>query len=239
MTTATHAPQTLTHYGPSGDPYEYRPNKFGNKCALGCGTYVPGGEGELLGSKAAGWKVQHLPGMCPVIQTPGELIAVQAELAAQGVIPYSATASLPHTAKFDGVTNTLPALPAKPYQPAPKLAVKVTVGVFKLDSDIYVVKPAWKGSTKLYAWRLVESAPRVTLAGTVIPFRLVKSYGAIYKLTEAMRLTMADANEISELYGKCICCARALYAADTIQKCKQTGIWVGPDCRTTYFPQSV
>lgn len=226
MASTTYAPQTRTHITPLGEVHEYRPNKFGNKCA-DCGVYVPGDQGELTGSKQAGWKVRHLPGMCPEkTEQPAPQVAVQAETLPHGGIAYSAA-------------STLPALPAKPYQPpAPKI-VQVTVGVFKCGSDIYVVKPAWKGATKLYAWRLVESAPRKTLAGTVIPFRLVKAYGAIYKLTEDMRLTMADANEISAKYGKCICCARALYAADTITKCEQTGIWVGPDCRKAYFPQSV
>lgn len=233
MSSTTYAPQTLTTYGPDGTPHEYRPNKFGNKCALpGCGIYVPGGQGELTGSKQAGWKVQHLPGMCP------EKTATDAPS-----VTSAQPAKLPHTDSFNGVTNTLPALPAlpaQPYVPKPKPTVQVNgVGVFKHDGSIYVVKPHKYVPGKLEAWQLVESAPRKTLAGTVIPFRLVRRWNAIYALTEAERLTMADANEISAKYGKCICCNRSLYAADTITKCEQTGIWVGPDCRVTYFPGSV
>jgi hypothetical protein len=112
-----------------------------------------------------------------------------------------------------------------------------SVGVYQLDGRIYVVRPPRSKSGHRYALELVESAPRLTEAGTVIPFDLVRRPGAVFRLTEEHRLSLADANEISAKHGRCFCGAH-LYAADTIKKCEQTGLWVGPVCRQRYFPGS-
>jgi hypothetical protein len=200
---------------PEGETY--RPNKFPGKCTT-CGETVPAGEGKIAKAGKT-WTVSHLPGTCEAPAKP-------------------APAPKPvHAAPVPSVTFTSVM--------SPKAYVKPTVkvegpGVFKHGSDIVVIRWVKKyGGKRLAAFRLVESAPRVTLAGTVIPFSLVKSYGLLYSVTEAERMTLADANEISAKVAQCICCGKTLYAADTIKKCKATGIWVGPDCRETYFPATV
>lgn len=192
----------------------YRPNKFPGKCTV-CGDSVPTGEGEI--QKVAGkWTTLHLAGTC----SPK---------------PQPAPAPKPHTAPAVTFTSVM----------SPKAYVKPTIkvtgpGVFRHGEDIVVVRYRIKhGYKRLVACRLVESAPRVTLAGTIIPFSLRERYGLIYQVEESERMTLADANEISAKVGQCICCAKNLFAADTVKKCKETGIWVGPDCRKNYFPQTV
>jgi hypothetical protein len=241
-------------------------NRWPGDCAS-CGNRVPAQQGILTGSKAEGFTVSHMPGMCeapkPVAAgepaTPAErpnkfpgtcATCKQPVLAGAGIlgkkIKVAGKTRFPVTHKpgecaaalqAPAAVNTLPPLPAKPYVPK---VISVTMGVFKFEGDIYVVRPSRKHyqHKRLVAMRLVESAPRMTHAGTVIPFDLREAYSVIYKLTEDMRLTLADANEISAKYSRCMCCARDLYAAETIALCEKTGLWVGPDCRENYFPKA-
>jgi len=120
-------------------------------------------------------------------------------------------------------------------QEAPK-PITATPGVYLLDGTIYVVKPSKRTKGRVYACKLVESAPRITENGTEIPFDLEFTPGIVGILTEAHRMSLADANAISARYARCLCCNRALYAAATIKRCIATGQWVGRDCRKTYFP---
>lgn len=193
-----------------------RSNKFGSKCS-NCQTWVPARAGILTGSKG-NWKVTHAPGLC---DESGESPAQCASNAIPGAVYSSA---------HNGYVQA-----PKPV----KKTITVTMGVYKHNGQIYVVRPSKKHKGYLYAARLVESAPRVTLAGTIIPFRLVKSYSVIYDLIEAERMPLADANEISAKYGCCFLCHRKLFAAETILECQKTGQWVGPVCRKNFFPASV
>jgi hypothetical protein len=61
--THTHAPRA---HRASTAP---RPNKFGGKCRK-CAQWVLPSAGSLVGSKAAGWGVEHHAGACPAPKAP-------------------------------------------------------------------------------------------------------------------------------------------------------------------------
>jgi len=120
-------------------------------------------------------------------------------------------------------------------------------GVYKLDGGIYVVKGnrdyiSWRkwcrehgecprpAEARLYAKRLVESAPRITEAGTEIPFTLEYAKGVIYDLAVTDRMPLAEAEELSTRYAKCIVCERTLKAAKSVRAS------IGPVCIKMFGP---
>jgi Family of unknown function (DUF6011) len=112
-----------------------------------------------------------------------------------------------------------------PEQHRPK--VTVTMGVFRKDDHIYVVKPN-REKTRVYAKEIVESPPRMTEAGEVVDFEAVYRPGVIYSLTEADRWDLADAADFLTKYAKCIVCNRSLRAAKSVAGA------IGPVC-AKYF----
>lgn len=122
-------------------------------------------------------------------------------------------------------------------------------GVYRLGADVLLVKGnkiylSWRkalaeaggylgqaprpADARLYAKRLVESAPRVTESGTEIPFELVYAPGVIYDLALSDRMPLAEAEELATRYAACIVCGRTLKAAKSVRNL------IGPVCRT-YF----
>ena len=115
-------------------------------------------------------------------------------------------------------------------------------GVYRLGTDVYVVKGnqtylSWRKhdpasprpqDARLYAKRLVESAPRVTEAGTEIPFELVYAPGVIYDLAPSDRMPLSEAEELSTRYAACIVCGARLKAAKSVRSL------IGPVCKK-YF----
>lgn len=106
-------------------------------------------------------------------------------------------------------------------------AVAVTMGVFKKDGRIYVVKPN-KDKTRVYAKEIVESPARMTENGAVAQFEAVYAKGVVFNLTEADRWDIADAQDFLTKFSKCIVCGRHLKAA------KSVACAIGPVCRK-YF----
>jgi hypothetical protein len=106
----------------------------------------------------------------------------------------------------------------------------VTMGLFEKDGTVYLVQPN-KAGTRVYAKRLVESPPRYTAAGEVVDFDYEFDPGAIYKLTEADRMTVERAMYYAVRYGKCMKCKKVLKAAKTVQTVAETGLMLGPVCR--------
>jgi Family of unknown function (DUF6011) len=127
-------------------------------------------------------------------------------------------------------------------------------GVYRLDGRVYVVVGnkiyiAWRRTCKdapgtarpadarVYAKRLVESAPRETEAGTEIPFELQYDKGAIFRLTLSDRMPLAEAEVLTTRYGKCIApgpnggiCGRRLRAAKSVRR------GIGPVCIKYFGP---
>jgi hypothetical protein len=120
-------------------------------------------------------------------------------------------------------------------------------GVYKLGGEIYVVKGnrtyvSWRKScrehggcarpadARLYAKRLVESAPRITDSGTEIPFTLEYARGVIFELALSDRMPLAEAEELSTRYAKCIVCERTLKAAKSVRAS------IGPVCIKMFGP---
>ncbi len=115
-------------------------------------------------------------------------------------------------------------------------------GVYRLGADVFVVKGnkpylSWRKhdpqgprpqDARLYAKRLAESAPRVTEAGTEIPFELVYAPGVIYDLALSDRMPLAEAEELATRYAACIVCGTTLKAAKSVRRL------IGPVCRK-YF----
>lgn len=109
-------------------------------------------------------------------------------------------------------------------------AVTVTMGVFKKDGRIYVVKPN-KDRTRVYAKEIVESPARMTENGAVAEFESVYVKGVVFNLTEADRWDMADAKDFLTKFSKCIVCGRHLKAAKSVAGA------IGPVC-AKYFAHS-
>jgi Family of unknown function (DUF6011) len=105
--------------------------------------------------------------------------------------------------------------------------VAVTMGVFRRDGRIYVVKPN-KEKTRCYAKEIIESPPRMTEAGEVVDFETVYRPGLVYNLQESDRWPLADAAKFLTKYARCIVCGRHLKAA------KSVATSIGPVC-SKYF----
>ena len=73
MSTRTYGPRTAA-------PATPKPNRFGGKCRKpGCGVWVVAGAGVLVGSRAAGWAVEHNAGACPATPAPDAKPVANAE----------------------------------------------------------------------------------------------------------------------------------------------------------------
>jgi Family of unknown function (DUF6011) len=108
--------------------------------------------------------------------------------------------------------------------------VAVTMGVFKKDSKVYVVKPN-RDKTRVYAKEIVESPARMTESGLQVDFEAVYRPGIVFALTEADRMDLADASDFLTKYARCIVCGRHLKAAKSVARA------IGPVC-AGYFKNS-
>jgi hypothetical protein len=69
MSTRTYGPRTAA-------PATPKPNRFGGKCRKpGCGVWVVAEAGVLVGSRAAGWGVEHNAGACPTTGADAKPVA--------------------------------------------------------------------------------------------------------------------------------------------------------------------
>jgi len=109
-------------------------------------------------------------------------------------------------------------------------SVSVTMGVFKKDGRIYVVKPN-KEKTRVYAKEIVESPARMTESGMKVDFEARYAPGIVFKLTEADRWDLADAKDFLTKFARCIVCGRHLKAAKSVERS------IGPVC-AGYFKSS-
>jgi hypothetical protein len=109
-------------------------------------------------------------------------------------------------------------------------SVSVTMGVFKKDGRIYVVKPN-KEKTRVYAKEIVESPARMTESGMKVDFEARYAPGIVFKLTEADRWDLADAKDFLTKFARCIVCGRHLKAAKSVERS------IGPVC-AGYFRSS-
>jgi|SRR5215831_14196050 len=108
--------------------------------------------------------------------------------------------------------------------------VSVTMGVFKKDGRVYVVKPN-REKTKIYAKEIIESPARMTENGAVVDFETRYAPGVVFKLTEADRLDLEDAKDWLTKFARCIVCGRSLKAAKSVAHA------IGPVC-AKYFKGS-
>ncbi len=109
-------------------------------------------------------------------------------------------------------------------------SVSVTMGVFKKDGRVYVVKPN-RTKTRVYAKEIVESPARMTESGLKVDFEARYAPGIIFKLTEADRWDLADAKDFLTKFSRCIVCGRHLKAAKSVERS------IGPVC-AGYFKGS-
>jgi len=119
----------------------------------------------------------------------------------------------------------LPLRPAAKQQPAKQPLV---MGVYQHDGQLFVVKPR-KDKTRLYAMRVVESAPRLTEKGEVVDFELVFAPGMMKALDLSERLTMLQAESLLIRFERCINCHRHLKAAKSVAE------GIGPVCASKMF----
>lgn len=171
--------------------------KFAGKCST-CGGFIPAGT-QVNWIKGAG--VSHIA--CPSVDMPPSVYAKE-------------------------YANNTPFWENGAGAPvASNNAVTVTMGVFKKDGKIFVVKPN-KAKTRVYAKEIIESPARITENGTVVDFEAIYRPGAIYKLAESDRWDIADAQDFLTKFSKCIVCGRTLKAAKSVASA------IGPVCRK-YF----
>jgi hypothetical protein len=108
--------------------------------------------------------------------------------------------------------------------------VAVTMGVFRKDGRIYVVKPN-RERTRVYAKEIVESPARMTENGEVVDFETRYAPGIVFSLTEDDRWDLADAKDFLTKFSRCIVCGKSLKAA------KSVATSIGPVC-AKYFKNS-
>jgi hypothetical protein len=102
-------------------------------------------------------------------------------------------------------------------------------GVYERAGQVYVVQFN-RQKTRLYAKRLVESAPRLTETGTHVDFDFEYAKGAIYSLRPEDLMPLERAKELIVRYGRCIRCGARLQAATSVER------GIGPVC-IRYFKQ--
>lgn len=119
------------------------------------------------------------------------------------------------------------ALDTHTFRPDLEKKVSVTMGVFRKDGRIYVVKPN-KEKTRVYAKEIVESPARMTENGAVVDFETRYAPGIVFKLTESDRWALADAKDFLTKFARCIVCNRHLKAAKSVESS------IGPVC-AKYF----
>lgn len=96
-------------------------------------------------------------------------------------------------------------------------------GVFETDEGIFIVKPT-RDKERLYAKRLVESAPRLNAAGEGVDFDFEYAPSVIFRLTEEDRMPLERAKKLTIRYGRCIVCGRRLKAKQSVER------GIGPIC---------
>jgi hypothetical protein len=100
----------------------------------------------------------------------------------------------------------------------------LTMGVYKLDGDVFIVKPN-KEKTRLYAKRMVfTDTERAIEDGTRAKIEFVYAPGAIYRIKPEHKMNAVEGKALTIRYGRCICCNRALKAAQSVEQ------GIGPVC---------
>lgn len=107
----------------------------------------------------------------------------------------------------------------------PNESAITTPGVFETpDGAIFIVKPN-RARTNLYAKRLVEiGGERLAESGDHVHIEFEYAPGAIFKLSESMRMDVERARELTVRYGRCIVCGRHLKDAKSVER------GIGPVC---------
>lgn len=104
---------------------------------------------------------------------------------------------------------------------APKVKEAVPVGFYFLDGEVYKVKHSQGDTTRRYAYIFKTDG---TTKG-----RYEYTKGAIYRLTLADKLTLAQAAAIGHRTGVCCCCGKEL--SDS----KSVALGIGPVCIKKYM----
>lgn len=104
---------------------------------------------------------------------------------------------------------------------------QVKPGVFEKDDEVYVVV-ANRAKTSVYAKRLVvlreAQGDRVNEEAEAVRFEYEYDKGAVFRLTDADRLSPERAKALCLKYGRCVRCGRGL----EVKKSVEAG--VGPVC---------
>jgi hypothetical protein len=110
---------------------------------------------------------------------------------------------------------------------APAADAALTPGVYRLDGQVYIVKPN-REKTRLYAKRLVElgaaQGDRLNVAGDHVRIEFEYAPGIVRSLTPAHRMSADEGKALTLRYGRCICCGRALKVAESVER------GIGPVC---------
>lgn len=88
----------------------------------------------------------------------------------------------------------------------------VTVGIYRHDGDIYLVKPNRKGSHS-YALKMVLAPPGTMRGSKPVTYILNYEEGAMKRLQPEERLGPDEVEPVIREFGRCIMCGHSLDAA--------------------------
>jgi hypothetical protein len=222
-------------------------NQYPGQCGT-CGQRVEAGEGTV--TKVAGrWTPFHPAGTCEAAPVPAAAPATEAPAAAAAPRPnrYAGTCAACGGWVDEGEGTTVRVDGRWAARHTGTCPVPAAVGIYRdADGVIWNVRES-RGqkdvfpveARRRYAKRLVERpAGRLNEAGDSVRFDWEYENGALYRLTEDMRVPLDD-EQLSALMiatGKCIVCDHAVWAEDTMRKGKERGVLVGPVCAKSFAP---
>ena len=104
------------------------------------------------------------------------------------------------------------------------------VGVYRVNSDIYIVVASTKNPDRRYAKKLVLSPPRMTENGEEVDFSYERAPGMVWLLGPTDKMPVSDMRDFMIKYRKCIRCGHGLKAAKTLKRSEELGVMVGKTC---------
>jgi hypothetical protein len=239
-------------------------NQYPGQCGT-CGQRVEAGEGTV--TKVRGrWTPFHAAGQCPEnteAVEQAEAVLASAEvgdmLERQSRDRHArAAADQPRPNRYGGTCGACGAWVDEGEGTAVKVAgswtarhigecpVPAPVGIYRdPEGTIWLVKES-RGQKDVpveqrrrYAKKMIESAAaRFTEGGDSVRYDWEIVRGAVYRLTEDMRVPLDD-EQVTALMiatGKCIVCDHAMWAEKTLRRAKETGVMVGPVCVKSFAP---
>lgn len=231
-------------------------NQYPGQCGT-CGQRVEAGAGDVR--KVGGrWTPFHAAGTCPpVVEHTAECRAGECQHVPQyepAAAPAATVRANRHPGKCAGCGMWIEAGDGSLVKDGGRWAVRhvgdcperATVGIYRDGGGVIWNVRESRGQKEIpeadrrrYAKRLVERpAGRLNEAGDSVRFDWEYEDGALYRLTEDMRVPLDDEHlrALMIATGKCIVCDHPVWSEETMRRGKEDGVLVGPVCRKSFAP---